>query len=50
MAFLDIPKIEREKMNIQDGMVRVSVGLEDPHDVINDIDQALNQITIHKQG
>ena len=50
MAFLDIPKLEREKMNIKDGMVRVSVGLEDPHDIINDIDQALNQIAIHKQG
>ena len=50
MAFLDIPKLEREKMNIKDGMVRVSVGLDDPHDIINDIDQALNQIAIHKQG
>ena len=50
MAFLDIPKVEREKMNIQDGMVRVSVGLEDPNDIIYDIDQALSQIDTHKQS
>ena len=50
MAFLDIPKLEREKMNIKDGMIRVSVGLEDPNDVINDIGQALTQITINKQS
>ncbi len=41
MAFLDIPKERREKMNIRDGMIRVSVGLEDPEDIISDFDQAL---------
>ena len=43
MAFLDIPKERREKMNIRDGMIRVSVGLEDPEDIIRDFDQALRR-------
>ena len=43
MAFLDIPKERREKMNIRDGMIRVSVGLEDPEDLIRDFDQALRR-------
>ena len=41
MAFLDIPKERRGKKNIRDGMIRVSVGLEDPEDIISDFDQAL---------
>ena len=41
MAFLDIPKERREQMSIRDGMIRVSVGLEDPDDIIRDLDQAL---------
>ena len=44
MAFLDIPKAERELMNIKDGMIRISVGLEDPIDIIDDINQALKII------
>ncbi|MSO55264.1 MAG: O-succinylhomoserine sulfhydrylase [Rhodospirillales bacterium] len=32
---------ERAKMGISDGMVRLSVGLEDPADIIDDLDQAL---------
>lgn len=32
---------EREAVNITDGMVRVSVGLEHVDDIIQDIDQAL---------
>ena len=41
MAFLDVPPEQREQMNIHDGMIRVSVGLEDPDDLIRDFDQAL---------
>lgn len=32
---------EREIAGISDGLVRVSVGLEDPEDIIDDLDQAL---------
>ncbi len=42
MAFLDVPPEQRERMNIHDGMIRVSVGLEDPDDLIRDFDQALS--------
>ena len=38
-----IPAQQREKIGISDGLVRLSVGLEDPQDIINDLDQALNQ-------
>jgi Cystathionine beta-lyases/cystathionine gamma-synthases len=36
-----IPKEEREKGGITDGLIRMSVGLEDPDDIIADIEQAL---------
>ena len=41
MAFLDIPEQERLEMGISNGMIRVSVGLEDPEDLIADFDAAL---------
>ena len=41
MAFLDIPEEERLRMNITDGMIRVSAGLEDVDDLIADFDAAL---------
>ena len=41
MAFLDIPEAERRKMDISDGMIRVSVGIEDINDLIDDFDRAL---------
>jgi methionine-gamma-lyase len=44
MAFLDIPEEERRQMGISDGMIRVSVGIEDVNDLISDFDQALAQI------
>lgn len=44
MAFLDIPAEQRARMNISDGMIRVSTGLEDPQDLMRDFDQALAQI------
>ena len=34
---------ERVRMGITDGTVRVSVGIEDPFDIVADLDQALNQ-------
>ena len=35
---------ERDEAGIDDGLIRLSVGLEDPHDIIRDIDQALNKL------
>jgi len=35
---------EREVVGIYDGLIRVSVGLEDPEDLIADIEQALGNI------
>ena len=32
---------ERARLGITDGMVRVSVGIEDPYDIVADLDQAL---------
>jgi cystathionine gamma-synthase/methionine-gamma-lyase len=35
---------ERARMGITDGTVRVSVGIEDPYDIVADIDQALAKV------
>ena len=35
---------ERKAAGIYDGLIRLSVGLEDPEDIIVDLDQALNQL------
>jgi methionine-gamma-lyase len=44
MAFLDVPPVQKERMNIRDGMIRVSAGLEDPNDLIADFEQALKKL------
>jgi len=36
---------ERDAAGINDGLIRLSVGLEDPDDIIQDIDQALSHLT-----
>ena len=41
MTHSSIPKEEREKFGISDGLIRLSLGLEDPHDIIEDLQQAL---------
>ena len=38
-----IPVEERERLGITDGFVRLSVGIEDPDDLIADLDQALER-------
>ncbi len=38
-----IDPAERARMGITDGTVRVSVGIEDPYDIVADIDQALER-------
>ncbi len=41
MSHSFVPKAQREKYGITDGLVRLSVGIEDVNDVINDLEQAL---------
>lgn len=41
MTHADVPREQRLRVGITDGLVRLSVGLEDPADVIADLDQAL---------
>lgn len=41
MTHGDIPRAEREAAGIGDGLVRLSVGLEDPKDLIADLDRAI---------
>src|ERR1700716_79008 len=38
----------RERLGITDGLVRISVGIEDPDDIIADLDQALSAATSDK--
>ncbi len=44
MAFLDVPEEQRLAMNIADGMIRISTGLEDAGDLMADFDAALGLI------
>ena len=44
-SHLNIDKAVREANGITDGLIRMSVGIEDETDLINDISQALNAIT-----
>ncbi len=42
MTHASVPADKRESLGITDGLVRVSVGIEDVEDIIEDLDQALN--------
>ena len=41
MTHASIPKEEREKTGVVDSLIRLSVGIEDKEDLINDLKQAL---------
>ncbi|TLZ57417.1 MAG: PLP-dependent transferase, partial [Methanobacteriota archaeon] len=41
MTHASVPKEQREKQGITDGLVRFSVGLEDPADLQEDLQRAL---------
>ena len=41
MTHASVPEETREKLGITDGLVRISVGIEDVEDIIEDLDQAL---------
>ena len=44
MTHASVDAAKRERLGITDGLVRISVGLEDTDDIIADIDQALSRI------
>ncbi|MGB3004991.1 MAG: PLP-dependent aspartate aminotransferase family protein [Chitinophagaceae bacterium] len=41
MTHYSVPKEEKEKYGITDGLIRMNVGIENIQDIINDLDQAL---------
>ena len=41
MTHASVPADQREKLGIDDNLVRLSVGIEDADDLIADLDQAL---------
>lgn len=41
MTHSSVPKEEREKIGLSDGLIRLSVGIEDVEDLLEDLDQAL---------
>ena len=41
MTHASIPKLEREKSGVVDSLVRLSVGIEDVEDLIEDLKQAI---------
>ncbi|MFB4475612.1 PLP-dependent transferase, partial [Oceanobacillus caeni] len=41
MTHASIPKERREELGITDGLIRLSVGIEDSEDLIEDLEQAL---------
>lgn len=42
MSHVNVPREERIKSGIADGLVRLSVGIENPNDLIHDLDQAMS--------
>ena len=41
MTHASVPTEKRQSLGITDGLVRVSVGIEDVEDILEDLDQAL---------
>jgi cystathionine gamma-lyase len=46
MTHVSIPQKERERVGIKDNLVRISVGIEDVEDLIEDLDQALKMAAL----
>jgi cystathionine gamma-lyase/homocysteine desulfhydrase len=43
MTHASVPEARRQQMGLTDGLVRLSVGLEDPEDLLEDLDGALKR-------
>ncbi len=44
MTHASVPEVERARLGITDGMVRISVGIEDADDLVADLDAALGKL------
>lgn len=44
MTHASVPETQRAELGITDGLIRISVGLEDTEDLIKDLEQALGDI------
>jgi len=44
MTHASVPKEMRERIGITDGLIRISVGIENVEDLIADLDQALSKM------
>ena len=44
MTHLSVPDERKARLGITDNLVRISVGIEDPDDLIADFDQALAMV------
>ena len=42
MTHYGVPKEQREQFGITDGLIRMSIGMENVQDILSDLDQALN--------
>jgi methionine-gamma-lyase len=49
MTHYGVPKEKREQYGITDGLIRMSVGIENVADILNDLDQALSN-KFHNQA
>ncbi len=49
MSHAAMPREERERRGITDGLIRLSVGLEDADDLIRDLEQALSGLPPHEE-
>lgn len=47
MTHASVPEKERKVLGISDTLIRLSVGLEDEADIIEDLEQALNAAVNH---
>ena len=47
MTHASVPKNERDILGISDNLIRLSVGIEDEEDLIQDLDQALKAAVSH---
>jgi cystathionine beta-lyase/cystathionine gamma-synthase len=48
MTHASVDTEKRGRLGITDGLVRISVGLEDTEDIIADLDQALNKVKLEE--
>mgnify|MGYP001158306245 FL=1 len=44
MTHADVEEVERQRVGITDGLVRLSVGLEDAEDIVADLEAALDNV------